>query len=433
MRLSHSLPSKDRKRKNVNSISTEVFDMMQNYYRSVHNPLIRCMLQFPGRLDENVLLRAINLSIPAVRQIACQFCSKTYDWEENTFSAKDMLHIVSQTDSDTVAQLLLSAIAFEKEPQLKLFLVRGEKGDTLCVIFSHLVADGAGFKQYLYLLAELYSKCAENPAYNTAAKAGDRSLNQLLHGYSFRERAAVFTSKSEPLHQDDSMFPPLEGEKDRLFVVRCVLHAEQLGAIKAFGKNNHATVNDMLMTAFARALSAWTGSKKIAFPCFVDMRKYLKDQAACGICNMTSSYSCHAEFEEGETFAQTLKNISGQMAEQKKSFACLKGPALLNVVYHVLPRSAFIRLFPRIFSVAAVSLTNMGILDENRLTFGNMKAEDAFLSTAVKYAPYFQVSISTWCGSCSLCSSFHGTPKDERQVRDFLKAMKKELLTVSGL
>lgn len=415
----------------MSKVRTEAFDIMQNYYRTVHDPLIRCMFQFNGRLDADVLERAVNLSTAAIPQIACRFDSKSHGWAEMNFTAKDMLTIVPEENGTAAEKLLLSTIGFEQEPQLKLFLFRGEQNDTLCAIISHLVADAAGFKQYLYLLAQLYSLCAKDPDYNIASKAGDRSLGQLLRGYSFHEKKSIFTSKQASLHEEASMYPPLQGDKNRQFIIRCSLERSEFEAVKSYGKSHSASVNDMLMTAFARALSRWTGSSHIEFPCPVDIRKYLKNREACGICNLTSNYLCSADLSADDPFEKTLHRIAKQMAAQKESSACLKGPAFLNILFHILPESAIQALLSKIFTIPVVSYTNMGILDEKLLAFGNVNASDVFLSTAVKYAPYFQVSVSTWKGNCSLCSSFHGMPKDEQQIRDFMDSMKKELLSLT--
>lgn len=416
----------------MNKIRAEAFDIMQNFYRTAHEPLIRCMMCFSGQLDADALLRAVDLSVAAVPPLACRFDSETHSWKENGFSAKNILQVVSERESNTAEKLLLSKINFEHEPQLKLFLVRGETDDTLCVIISHLVADGAGFKQYLYLLAELYSRCVENPVYHTAPQPGDRTLGQLLRGYSFREKKSIFTAKPEMLREDASEFPPLKGDGKRPFVVRCVLEKDLLATAKAYGKSRNASINDLLLTAFVRAVSGWTGSSHIEFPCPVDIRKYLKDRESCGICNMTSNYLCKADIPAGELFDGTLRNISEHMTVQKKNLACLKGPALLNVLFHILPYSILHGLFSKLFVIPVVSYTNMGILDEKRLFFAGVKVRDAFLSTAVKHAPYFQVAVSTWQGNCSLCSSFYGTPDDEKQICDFLNSMKREILSAIG-
>ena len=415
----------------MTKIRTEAFDVMQNFYRAVHDPLIRCTMHFSGRVKPDILARAVNLSIPAVPQIVCGFSEKSHGWVPGGFTADDMIHIV-QGGEDAMKKLQLTPLDFEHGPQLGLFLAQGEQDDALCVTISHLVADGAGLKQYLYLLAELYSRCEADSGYHTPAQPGDRSLGQLLRGYRFGERMKILSAEVKGLKQDPSMYPPLRGDRNRPFLVRTVLEAPAFSSVVSYGEQRGASVNDMLMTAFARAMAHWTGNSHVAFPCPVDIRKYLREPERCGVCNLTSNYICDAEIRPGEPFEETLRGISAQMKAQKGSTACLKGPALLRPLSRVLPYPVFHSLFSKLFTIPVVSYTNIGVLDEKRLAFGTAQLNDAFLSTAVKYAPYFQLSVSTWRGTCSLCSSFHGTPEDESAAASFLEQVRGELLSAAG-
>jgi NRPS condensation-like uncharacterized protein len=413
-------------------VRTEAFDLMQNYYRTFHDPIIRCLIRFSGRLDAAALERAVDLSLSAAPPIACGFSPRTHGWVYGGFSAKDILSVKKCGAPEEEEQILLSGLNFEKGPQLKLFLIREGEGDALCAVMSHLVADGAGFKQYLYLLADLYSRCAENPDCQTAAKPGCRSLSQLLRGYSLREKAAVFSSHSDYARLAQPMPMLLKGDRNRPFLVRLVLEEEPFSRIRSYGKARGATVNDLLLTAYACALHRWTGCADIRFPCFVDMRKYLKYPQECGICNMTSRYGCRAVFSQDEPFEAALQKISASMSRHKESPGCLKAPALLGFLSRVFPRAVLARLSPVLFRAAPVSFTNIGVLEEGRLVFGDQEPEDAFLSTAAKYTPNFQVAVSTWNGRCSLCSSFHGTPEDQERIRSFLGEMERELVSAAA-
>lgn len=131
------------------SIKAEAFDIMQNYYRTVHRPLIRCMLCFSGRLDANALRRAAALSTHAVPKIACRFDPAACRWKKSCES--ELVSVLPKADAG--AKALLTGVDFEKGPQLRLVIVRDGQNDTLCAIVSHLVMDGGGFKEYLYLLA----------------------------------------------------------------------------------------------------------------------------------------------------------------------------------------------------------------------------------------------------------------------------------------
>lgn len=282
------------------------------------------------------------------------------------------------------------------------------------------------------LLAALYSKCLTDPAFNRAPEPGDRSLAQLFCGYSLKEKQKILFARSEPIRQEKAEYPPLEGDREHPFWARCVLKKDLLSAARRYGKSRGASINDLLLAAYARALRNWTGSAHIEVPCPVDLRKYKKDKKPCGLCNLTGNYRCAADIPSDEPFDETLQKISAQMSAQKKSTACLQGPAALNLVFRLLPLPVLSRLFPKIFKIPVVSYTNLGILDEQRLAFSGTEISDAFFVTAVKSAPYFQVSVSTWKGACTLSSAFYGTPEDEEKIRRFLNKIRQELENATG-
>ena len=411
----------------MDGLRAEAFDAMQDFYRTAHVPLVRCVIRFEGRADAETLTRAVGLTLSAVPQAACGYDGRRGRWVPAGLTAADMVEVFDDPDGSKLERLRLSDIDIDRGPQLRLFLSRGAESDSLCVLVSHLVSDGAGFKRYLFLLAETYSRCAADPAYRTPAEPGDRSLGQLLRGRGFFEKLKIVFQRFPVTHQEPALYPPLRGDAGRPFLVRCVLERELLASVAARAKRSGASVNDMILTAYARALGRWTGQRRVELPCPVDLRKYIKDPAACGVCNLTGNFRCAVGLAPGEPFETTLRRVSAQMTRQKASEEGLKWPAVLGLAFRALPYRVIRRSFPKAITVPVVSYTNMGVIDEKRLAFGALRAGDVFLSTAVKYAPYFQIAVSTWRDVCSLCSSFHGTPEDEAAVRRFLGEIRGEL------
>ena len=62
-----------------------------------------------------------------------------------------------------------------------------------------------------------------------------------------------------------------------------------------------------------------------------------------------------------------------------------------------------------------------------KFRFADLAVEDAFISTAVKHAPYFQLSVSTYRGCCTLTSSLYGTEEDRKIVDNLLSQVEIEL------
>ena len=273
-------------------IRTEPFDLMQYFYTPVHRPLIRALIRFPGRLDPAALRRAVDLSAATVPQIRCRFSEKTRAWEECGFTAGEIVHVrdAGEEGDRAAERLLLDSIDLFSEPHLKIHLVRGARSDALCVILSHMVCDGAGLKQYLYLLAGLCRRCAGNAGAVLPPEPLDRGVGQIFHEMGVRERLGILRAPVKAPRQEKGMRLPLEGGKGKPFTVLRRIGAPLLETVASRAKAGGATLNDAFLTAFGRAHHALTGSAECAVPCPVDLRKYLPEGKQCGICNLTGGY-----------------------------------------------------------------------------------------------------------------------------------------------
>lgn len=408
-------------------VRTEAFDLMQYFYSSAHDPLIRARIRFEGRIDPELLKRAVNLSVLAVPVVQCSFSSQTHGWEHRGYQADQIVKVVESAEPGREERLLLDAIDLNSESPLKIHLVRGEASDALCVILSHLVADGAGFKQYLYLLSSLYRRCRKAPGYIVPPEPMDRDVGQVFQGMSLAERIRVLRAPMENKKQKESMYLPLKEDQGEPVTVLSRLDGELFSSVKQFAKKAGVTVNDLLLVAYGRAHHTLTGCQSLTLPCPVDLRNYLPEGAKCGICNLTSNYMCEFSVKEGDTFQETLGKVHGQMSAQKGSRDCLKGPMILDLLFRALPYSAAKKTFDKSFSIPVVSFTNLGVLDWRKLDFGNGKITDAYLVTAVKRPPSFQVSVSTYGGCCTLSSSLYAAEKNREIAESFLREMVSEL------
>lgn len=412
-------------------IKAQPFDCMQFFYGKVQEPRIRCLIRFQDHISETALKGAAGLLINAIPLIGCVFNENLHCWEKRVFTADDIVSMVnvSEVDEGAALKYLLTGIDHTREPQVKMLLVREKTNDTLCVIINHMISDGGGFKEFLYLFSALYSKCENDAGYDGKTEIfGERSLSQLLRNLRFKGKLNILFSKSGSQKADPAMIMPIRGGSANPMIVMTCIEKEQFDVIHSFAKNRHASVNDVLLTAYIRALHRVTGCNKITVPCPVDLRKYRKADQRCGICNLTGNYICSVEIPPDATFDDTLRKVSIQMQNQKSSSVCLKGPMLFHMMFHVLPFNTMRKLFYKISPVPVTSYTNLGILDDAKLSFGNHMIDNAFISTAVKKAPYFQLSVSTCQKRCTLTSSLYGTEEDRKFISDFLSWIKNELV-----
>jgi len=377
------------------------------------------------------------LSLEAIPVIRCIFDSSSGRpfWKDMGFTGDDIVRVFPCEADDTgqSMSLLVSTIDITQEPQLRINLIRGkENGDTLCLIINHMVCDGSGFKEYIYLLCKLYTELENDAGYEPDLKFYPRSAGQLFKGIGTAEKLGILFSKYDLSRQKHKTSMNLAGDAGSPFIVTRRIGKDELSSIKEYAKSTGASVNDMLMAAYIRLLSRRSGNERIVIPCPVDLRKYITKNQKHGICNLTSNYFCDVTVGRDELFLDTLAKVSFQMKLQKDSSKCLKSVMMLEFVFRILPSRFLQRNFGKYFTIPVVSYTNLGVVDKQLLRFGNNGVTEVYLTGAIKYVPYFQIAVSTYDDCSTLTCNLHGTPGDRAWIEGFLEELAKELLNCSG-
>jgi len=399
----------------------QAFDAMQFFYGDVQPPRIRCYIRFCERLDTAALRNAADAILRVHPLLACVFNVRRHRWEAAGFAAGDVVREFDGGGDARVQECLLASIDETREPQLKLFLIHQAGGDELCAVINHMVCDGAGVKEALYELAKFYSCLitGENSPPQPVAP-GSRCFRRLIKPLGLRCRLKALWSPARPCKRVPAPLIPFRGGHGRPALVTERLETETFSSLYAYAKNHGASMNDMLLTATLRALHGITGRDVVTLPCPVDLRRFATPGQRFDLCNLTGNYWCSLDLRTPEPFADTLRRVAIQMRAQKNSVACLKEPMLFHALYSILPFSLLRRLFPRLGGVPVTSFSNLGVLSEERLRFAGCEIADAYLATAVKRPPYYQLSLSTWRGACTLSSCVDASAEDAEVARQVL-------------
>ena len=413
-----------------NFCRVEPFDLMQYFYRSAHDPIIHAVVHTGGRLNQDLLGNAFLLSCQTVPVMGCSFSvgGKRPQWNPQKFSGNAFVQMIPPEPDEETAEgrFLTSAIDIGAGPQVKAGIIRKQDGDTLCVLVNHMVCDGGGFKEYLYLVCILYNGLCEGKSPKIPLPA-TRSIRPVFAAFSLFERIRLSLPPWELPSSARQNGYALQGDRACPFICKREIAVNGLDAIKRRAGENGATVNDMLLAAYARILCRILKRREILFPCPVDLGKYLTAGTQRGICNLTSNYICNVHIGEDDPFETTLRQVSAQMRSQKASDGCLKPVKLLSASFQLLPFHILQKTFDRVFTIPVISYTNLGILDENRLRFNDAEITGAFLTGAIKYVPYFQMAASTFRGKMTLTCNLHGTSADYIQIGQILQAVENEM------
>ncbi|NRU21657.1 hypothetical protein [Clostridium beijerinckii] len=115
------------------------------------------------------------------------------------------------------------------------------------------------------------------------------------------------------------------------------------------------------------------------------------------------------------------------MNKQKSNIACIKSVAMLEKVFDILPHKIARGIVEKKFVNPPIAFTNIGIIDEKQLIFGETNIIEAYMTGSIKYDPYFQLAVSTFDNVATLSVNLYGTQSDKNKVNIFLDKFINEL------
>lgn len=415
---------------NRNRYKVEVWDVMQLIFGNFNDHQVHCVINFNTHIDESYLKRAVDMSSKIFPLIKCHFVEnwfKSY-WEECDYTAEDMVKIIKTEKPEEEIQRLITIKTDEfKGPQLRVNIVRSKAYDSLCIIINHMLCDGNGFKEYLYMLSSIYSNLMKNKGYKPEFKLESRSTQQVLNQFKFTDKVKMLCSSADLSKYNGKVHFKLEGDKNNPFIVVHKIPRDKFLKLKSFSKQTNSTINDVIMAAYIRVLHKFLNCGGIPLPCPVNLRKYLPEKKAEGICNLTSNLVCDIGEDIGVTYNETLLKVKQVMEIEKNSTSCLKPVLLLEGLFKLFPYKIAKGMVSKVFNNPPIAMTNIGLIEKEKLVFNNAKINNAYMNGSIKYKPYFQVAVTTFDNELTFSINFCGTQKDKEEIQKFLVEFEYEL------
>lgn len=408
----------------------EAWDILQYLFKvkRINDHTLHFIAKFSGKLDFDKLSKAIDISINVFPLIRCRYneSKRQHYWEEAGYTASDIIEFVEiqNGNEQSIKQYLYQQIDAFNGPQLNIKLIRVEEKDTLCILMSHMLCDAAGFKEYLYMLSSIYSNIENNQDYQPIPRK-NRKVKQILKNLSITEKVKIMFSKANIFTYDDVKFE-LEGDLSNPFIEIRTINKEEFSMLKVYAKEHEATINDIMLTTYIRVLFELFG-RCVTIPCTVDLRKYLPNHRGEGFCNLCTNLICNIGDETVRTFEETLYKVKKEMNKQKSNIACVKSIAMLEKVFDIFPYKVARRIVEKKFVNPPIAFTNIGIIDERQLAFGDIDIIEAYMTGSIKYDPYFQLAVSTFDNVATLSVNLYGTQSDKDKVNIFLDKFINEL------
>jgi NRPS condensation-like uncharacterized protein len=411
----------------------EIFDRMQLLYDKTgfNDHQLHCEMRLGSRMDEAALRKAILLTLASIPILATRYRATATRSVWESLGEGDLGRVFATADDE---------VAFEAErtyrisegigPQLRICLLRGDRS-ALAATMNHMVADGSGFKEYLYFLCETYSRLLRDPGYIPRAIDGDRGIGRITRAFGMGAKIRAFLAQGGDSNRTGrASFPFGADGEARPFITTRAIGREETAALKAYCRSRGATINDAALAAYYRVLARTIGPSALSsleVPVMIDMRRHLSARSFDALCNLASTTVTRLKMRDGEGFEETMAKAKALMDGLKARSLGLGGYMKLSLLFSLFGPEGAQRLLRLGLKHPLICMTNVGELDAGRLRFEGCPVESAYLCGSIKYKPHFQMALSGFDGTITLSSNLYGSGEDRERVEAFLAEAAAEL------
>lgn len=405
---------------------------------------IQVVMKLDGKLDFDKLSRAVRLSVDAEPVLGCRFVEHNPPYFKRLKDIdKTVFCSMEETDNleEAVHRFLESPLDMDHDPMVKVKLIRSGEYDTLGIKLNHCCSDGSGTKDYIHLLSHIYS-CIdiENCVYQPKPSVRSRKDHEKIFGALGIKHPELDNSKAEfPKTVWPFPWKP-GGRKDITSFVICKLPNGQLDVLSKYAKQRGASINDLILTAFYRAmfeLSQPPYGVPMDIGLTVDLRRFLPDNKAEAIRNLSGGIVLRVARLPGEPFEGTLSRVVSVMNRKKDhnpGYQCATGAERAEKLnfHYFLAFSKFLSQVSKIMSqncfFCSPGLSNVGIISKSLIRFGENVVTEAYFIPPVVLVPGLLLVASSYNGIMTLATGYYKGSICRKYLEKLLNKIKDELI-----
>jgi NRPS condensation-like uncharacterized protein len=414
------------------------FDLWQYYSWRRYESCIRMRIDFDEHLDEALLAEAFEQSCVTFPLIACTFDTPPLirpRWVPRREAAREILQVIETQGEEHRDEDIYRAFAnvpsIKEGPQLRAFLVRSSTRDSLCLIANHMLCDTAGFKEYVSVLARLYSRIARGLDPSPAPFDSRRGIQTTLKGLGLKDWLLTpfinfYPNKNKTI---DLQAPVgLAFESGPFSLPSRSVPAEDFKPLRAAATSLGFTVNTLFLAALALAWHRVCDIDRFHLPCTMDARRLVPSDIKRGITNLSNTCPCVIRITPDDMMEDIMAKFSEEMKAYRHRLLSASQFIQWAVPLAFAPwRWVKQRSFDKILHYP-LTATNLGIIDEDCVRFGTVSVRSAHLAAAVTNLPAFVVGLSTFRGEITVSSSIEGDEAAKDFIYAVLAAMREELM-----
>lgn len=404
-----------------NTIKAEMWDRMQFLFRNYYDRMVHTKLVYEGSFDMPTLKNAVLYMVEKAPVLHSSFNTNVIEpyWKREDYVIDDIVSYQRVHNADEIAdEWLLGVIPYDNNVQIKIAVFEDDVHSVLAMRVNHMCMDGGDVKYFLATLCENYANIKARNFSALKMKDGSRSYDQVyskLEGEDLKSAKNLYKNISKS--EDKVYFPWSDSvSEDTNRIVRRVVDEQSFLALKSIAKKMGMTVNDALMAVVFRTLYELCGLKdddSLTVSCAIDLRKHIVEGGLNGGLTNHTAWMAVRTLSKGESLQDTLVNvIRSTKGFKRDKFMGLYSLPLLKLAYTILPHDIAEMAIKIGYDNPLIAVSNIGVLDDKKLTFDGMKLVDGFMSGAVKYKPFFLMSVTTLNNRMTLSTAIRGNQKD---------------------
>ena len=352
-------------------------DLLEALDLSIRQPVIYFKLQVQPHISLDKLSKAVSQCVKFMPQWACR-----YDKATHCFVPLSTYKIIYEVD-----QFDFSTWDITKHPQLQIQIKHTPAYDELRIGCSHIVSDGNGAMQFLYLLCDCYNRLP-------ITVHNERNLSSL----------PFIRSKKPQRKKPKAMMikPEIIPHTSHAYILTQQI---PLLSIQNIADHYQVTINDVCMCGYLLALYDVYHQESITIPCPVNLRAFLTNCPDTSITNFTGDYAVTIHDISQKHWQEILQDIHIQMKEERLRNDSLKEIQWYHTFYQFLPLSWIRFLAKKIFHNPMISYTNLGRFQDARMQLDDCEIINAYVMTAMRCYPCFQLTVSTYKNTCTFTAN----------------------------
>ena len=420
------------------TLKAELWDKTQYFLSNFYDRMMHYSIFYDGDIDVDVLRQVIKYIVDKVPVLHSSYKPNPVlpYWKVNeNYMVEEMADFEEVENlEEATYDFLKGDFSHKSKLQFRIKVFKSGSKCSFAALVNHQCFDGSDFKYFMFNIVKGYNIIKNGGDINTLEiKQGPRSLSQI---YDNMDPEAA--KKAKGLYKNISKTGIKETVKltddtdvKKRFIMK-MMDKELFNSLKLKGKEDGASVNDLMLAAYFRALVRNNGisiDQPLNITSMMDLRRHMKTHDTIGLTNMTAFMPCKLENGIGDSFKETLSRVLEQTNKHKNdNVAGLYGIPLLGLAYKLFWLDCIATFAIKLgYDNPLIQMSNLGIMKNEFTDFVGCKMYDCFITGAVKYKPYFQFTCVTRDGHMKFCVAERCSDEDEKIILKFFDYMIEEL------